>query len=220
MPVIKLFWQDPYLTAIEATVTGVVTGDVVTLDRTIVFAFSGGQQSDSGTIGRYEILDARKDGAEVLYTLPGDHTLKAGDTVPVLSTGISGYRIMRLHFAAELVLELVYQNYDRPEKIGANITADKARVDFFWDGNIAETFPLLEGRIRELVDANLEIISEFSDEADERRYWEIGGFARVACGGTHPKRTGEVGPIRLKRNNIGGGKERIEIYLAGPGPVY
>ncbi|MBN2223709.1 MAG: alanyl-tRNA editing protein [Deltaproteobacteria bacterium] len=219
MPVKKLFWEDPYLTAIEATITG-VTGDVVTLDRTIVFAFSGGQQSDSGTIGRYEILDARKDGLEIFYTLPGDHTLKAGDIVNVAIDWEKRYRIMRLHFAAELVLELVYQNYDRPEKIGANITADKARVDFFWDGNIAETFPLLEARIRELVDANLEIISEFSDEADERRYWEIGGFARVACGGTHPKRTGEVGPIRLKRNNIGGGKERIEIYLAGPGPVY
>lgn len=29
---------------------------------------------------------------------------------------------MRLHFAAELVLEIVYQNYDRSNKIGANIT--------------------------------------------------------------------------------------------------
>ena len=41
----------------------------------------------------------------------------------------------------------------------------------------------------------------------------IDGFARVACGGTHIKRTGEVGPIKLKRNNIGKGKERIEIFL-------
>ena len=27
--------------------------------------------------------------------------------------------------------------------------------------------------------------------------------------------TGEIGPIRLKRNNIGRGKERVEIHLAG-----
>ncbi|HOG04600.1 MAG TPA: alanyl-tRNA editing protein, partial [Accumulibacter sp.] len=38
-------------------------------------------------------------------------------------------------------------------------------------------------------------------------------FARVPCGGTHVRRTGEIGSIRLKRNNIGRGKERVEILL-------
>jgi Ser-tRNA(Ala) deacylase AlaX len=212
MPVQKLFWEDPYLTEIEAAVTG-VTGNVVTLDRTIAYAFSGGQESDSGTIGGYEILGARCDGLEILYTIPAGHTLKPGDAVAVTIDWDRRYRIMRLHFAAELVLELVYQNYNRPEKIGANITVDKARVDFYWTGSIAETFGLLESRIRELVDANLDIVSEFTDEAQQRRRWRIDGFAEVACGGTHPKKTGEVGRVRLKRNNIGGGKERIEIYL-------
>ncbi len=213
MPVTKLFWQDPYLTEIEAAITG-VSGDIVTLDKTIVFAFSGGQQSDSGTIGGYEILDAKEDGLEIFYTISSGHALKTGDVVPVAIDWQVRYRTMRLHFAAELVLELVYQNYDRPEKIGANITADKARVDFYWDGNISETFPVLEGMVKELVDANLDIVSEFSDEKHERRYWRIEGFAQVLCGGTHPRKTGEVGSIRLKRNNIGGGKERIEIYLS------
>ncbi len=53
-----------------------------------------------------------------------------------------------------------------------------------------------------------------ADVTVERRYWEIAGFARVGCGGTHLRRTGEVGEMTLKRNNIGKGKERIEIYLA------
>jgi Ser-tRNA(Ala) deacylase AlaX len=212
MPVQKLFWDDPYLTEVEAAVTS-ANGDVVTLDRTIAYAFSGGQQSDSGTIGGHEILDARCDGLEIRYTIPSGHTLKTGDRVAVTIDGDKRYRIMRLHFAAELVLELVYQNYGRPEKIGANITTDKARVDFYWDGSIAETFMFLENRIRELVDANLDIVSEFTDEREQRRRWRIDGFAEVACGGTHPKKTGEVGQVKLKRNNIGGGKERIEIYL-------
>jgi Ser-tRNA(Ala) deacylase AlaX len=56
-------------------------------------------------------------------------------------------------------------------------------------------------------------VSAFSDEAAERRYWEIAGFAQVACGGTHLKSTGEVGKLALKRKNVGKGKERIEIYL-------
>lgn len=33
----------------------------------------------------------------------------------------------------------------------------------------------------------------------------------MPCGGTHVKSTAEVGDINLKRVNIGGGKERIEI---------
>jgi Ser-tRNA(Ala) deacylase AlaX len=212
MPVLKLFWDDPYLTEIEAAVTS-AAGDVVTLDRTVAYAFSGGQQSDSGTIGGYEILDARCDGLEIRYAIPEGHTLKTGDRVTVTVDRDKRQRIMRLHFAAELVLELIYQNYGRPEKIGANITADKARVDFYWNGSIAETFPFLENRIREIVEANLDIVSEFTDEPQQRRRWRIDGFAEVACGGTHPKKTGEVGQVKLKRNNIGGGKERIEIYL-------
>ncbi len=52
-------------------------------------------------------------------------------------------------------------------------------------------------------------------ESNEMRYWEIEGFSRVSCGGTQVRSTGEIGSIRPKRNNIGKGKERIEIYLNG-----
>lgn len=53
----------------------------------------------------------------------------------------------------------------------------------------------------------------FSDILNQRRYWEIEGFSKVPCGGTHVKSTAEVGNVTLKRVNIGGGKERIEIRL-------
>jgi Ser-tRNA(Ala) deacylase AlaX len=39
---------------------------------------------------------------------------------------------MRLHLAAELVLELVYRALPGVEKTGAHIAADKARIDFAW----------------------------------------------------------------------------------------
>ena len=35
----------------------------------------------------------------------------------------------------------------------------------------------------------------------------------IPCGGTHCKSTGEIGFVTLKRVNIGGSKERIEIRL-------
>ena len=38
------------------------------------------------------------------------------------------------------------------------------------------------------------------------------------AGGTHLKRTGEVGRISLKRKNPGKGKGRIEVFAAGYGP--
>ncbi|WP_421852133.1 hypothetical protein [Marinomonas sp.] len=41
----------------------------------------------------------------------------------------------------------------------------------------------------------------------------IDNFAQVPCGGTHVKSTRELGSIRLKRKNVGKGKERVEIYL-------
>ena len=40
----KLFWQDPYQTELRTTVTSVNQTEV-TLQETIFFAFSGGQES-------------------------------------------------------------------------------------------------------------------------------------------------------------------------------
>lgn len=212
MAVEKLFWAEPYLTEIMAVVTA-VNENRITLNKTIAYAMSGGQDSDSGTIGGYEIMFAEKQGAEIVYTIDTAHTLKVGDEISVKIDWEKRYCLMKLHFAAELVLELVYQNYDRPCKVGANITKDKARVDFEWEGNIAEIFPNLQNKLTELIEGDFEIVSAFSDEVEQKRYWEIDGFAKVPCGGTHLKRTGEIGKLRLKRRNTGAGKERIEILL-------
>jgi alanyl-tRNA synthetase len=214
MRVDKLFWRDPYQTRTDAVVTS-VDGDVVTLDRTIAFAFSGGQASDEGSIAGLPILQARASGFDIDYVLPEHHGLTSGQSVEMVIDWSTRYRLMRLHFAAELVLELMTRRHPEARKIGANITPDKARIDFTWQGNIAETFPFLEREIARLVQADRPIASDYSDEASQSRYWEIEGFARVPCGGTHPRSTGEVGRVRLRRANPGHGKERIEISLAG-----
>jgi len=213
MAVRKLFWDDPYLTRTDAVITS-ADGDTVTLDRTVAFACSGGQHSDTGTIGGRGIVEAQAEGLEIRYALGPGRSLAPGDAVSVEIDGERRMRLMRLHMAAELVLELVGRHFGRPKKTGADITAEKARIDFVWDGSIADTFPLLEGEIARLVAADLPIESAFADEAMQRRYWEIAGFARVACGGTHPRSTGEIGRIQLKRQNPGRGRERIEILLA------
>lgn len=209
----KMFWEDPYLKEINARVTS-VNENVITLDKTIAYAFSGGQASDSGTINEYKIIEAKKFGKEILYNIDPIHNLKENDDVIVKIDWDKRYKIMKLHFVAEIILELVYQNFNRPEKIGANITEDKARLDFKWEGNISKIFPFLENKAREIIESDLDIISQFSDEENEMRYWEIEGFAKVDCGGTHIMKTGEIGDIILKRGkSLGNNKERIEIYL-------
>nr|WP_303851856.1 alanyl-tRNA editing protein [Seleniivibrio woodruffii] len=213
MAVEKLFWKDPYLTHCTAKVMS-VENDMITLSHTVAYAFEGGQQSDIGTIGGFEILQARRDGFEIFYTIPENHTLCLGDSVEICIDWEKRYRVMKLHFAAELVLELVYQNYGHPEKIGANITYDKARVDFAWEGNISSTFNFLDAKLAEMIASDYKIICDFDDVENEHRFWQIEGFAQVPCGGTHIKSTKEIGGLTLKRVNPGKGKERIEIYLA------
>ena len=208
----KLFWEDPYRTELATRVER-VEGDEVILEETIFYALSGGQESDSGSIGGRPVLEARKSGREIRYRLAPDHGLAPGDPVRVEIDWGRRYSLMRLHFAAEVILELVYRDLGPIEKIGAHIAQDKARIDFAWPENISAYFPDLIAKAGAIVAADQAIVSAFSDAAAERRYWKIREFAEVPCGGTHLKRTGEVGAIALKRKNIGKGKERIEITL-------
>jgi alanyl-tRNA synthetase len=208
----KIFWENPYQTSLQ-TAIATVNGAEVTVDATIFYAFSGGQESDRGSIAGQPVLEARAQGFDIVYTLPGQHGLVPGQRVLVEIDWERRYRLMRLHFAAELVLALFYREHPGIEKIGAHIGEDKARIDFAWPKSIAALLPGIASAANSLIVSDQKIKSAFDDVENERRYWKIEGFARMPCGGTHLKRTGEIGPIKLKRDNIGRGRERVEIYL-------
>jgi Ser-tRNA(Ala) deacylase AlaX len=213
----KLFWADPYQTTLSTTVTQ-VDGPQVWLQDTIFYAFSGGQESDAGTIAGQPVEQAEKQGRDIVYTLPPGHGLRVGAEVTVEIDWPRRYRLMRLHFAAELTLETIYRDLAGVEKIGAHIAADKARIDFALPEPITPHLPAIRAKVQGLIDADSEIVSAFSDTGAERRYWEVPGYCQVPCGGTHLRRTGEVGRIALKRKNIGKGKERVEITLLDGAP--
>lgn len=212
----KHFWQDPYCTQLETTITH-IDGPRVMVAATILYAFAGGQESDTGTIGGYPVLAAVKDGTAITYTLPDNHALQVGQAVVQVLDWPRRYQLMRLHFAVELVLELTYRHRPGILKIGAHIAEDKSRVDFESAENLNALLPTVRAEAQALIDAQHPIISAFSDPATERRYWEIEGFARVACGGTHLRNTGEIGTISLKRKNVGKHKERIEVTVVAGG---
>ena len=118
---------------------------------------------------------------------------------------------MRHHFAAEMVLQLVYQNAPGIVRIGAHIAPQRARIDFEYASALTGLAIEAEREANALVQSNRPILTGFSDEPSQRRFWRVEGFAEMSCGGTHPRSTGEIGIVKVRRRNPGKGKERLEI---------
>lgn len=202
----KVFWQDPYLTELTSRVS-LVKANQVQLTDTIIYAESGGQESDFATIGGIEVIKAEKHGKDIVYTLASDPKFDSGDLVNSQIDWPRRYALMKLHFAAEVVLEVFTQSYPSITKIGAHIGQSKSRIDFLWHESLNTLLPDVLLKSQALIDSGLPIVSDFENVESERRYWQVEDFAKVPCGGTHLKRTSEVGYIRLKRKNVGKGKE-------------
>lgn len=207
----KVFWDNPYQHTL-ITKVATVDGNVLSFEETIAYSFAGGQESDKAFINDFPILDSKREGNLIYYTLPEGHGFAVGDTVIMTIDWPRRNKLMRLHFAAELILEIVTQKYGL-EKVGAHIAETKSRIDFKSDTNISMLFEAILAEYNEIIKKNLPIEKGYSDIANQRRFWKIEGFAQVPCGGTHVNGTGEVGFVTLKRDRPGKGIERIEIRL-------
>lgn len=207
----KVFWENPYQRVLSTKIAD-VNGNQILLEETIAFSFSGGQESDKAQINGLPILDSIMDGPLIYYTLEEGHGLIKDDDVTVTIDWPRRYKLMRLHFAAELILEIVSHKFHL-EKVGAHIAETKARIDFIYDQNVTTLFETILEDYNEIIKGDKVIQTGFTDVDSQKRFWKIDGFGQVPCGGTHVKSTGEVGYITLKRVNIGGSKERIEIRL-------
>lgn len=207
----KIFWENPYQQTLETTVTS-VEGNELLFEETIAYSFAGGQESDKACINSLPILDSRREGKLIYYTMPTGHGLSSGEKVVMTIDWMRRYRLMRLHFAAELVLEIVTQKFQL-EKVGAHIAETKARIDFVYPQHISCLFEDILKEYDAIIHADLIIQTGYSDVENQRRFWKIDGFAQVPCGGTHVKSTKEVGFVTLKRSRSGKSIERIEIRL-------
>ena len=213
----KVFWENPYQTTLQTTVTS-VDGNQVLFTDTIAYSFAGGQESDKAEVNNIPILNSKMDGTLIYYTLPDNHNLHVGDAVTMTIDWPRRSRLMRLHFAAELILEIVTQKYHL-EKVGAHISETKSRIDFKSDKNISSLFEAILAEYNAIITSNRIIEKGYSDIATQRRFWKIDGFAQVPCGGTHVRSTAEVGFVILKRDRPGKSIERIEIRLVDDNPL-
>lgn len=212
----KLFWKDPYQTACKATVTE-INGKKIKLDKTIFYAFSGGQESDGGTIGGINVLTATKQGdkesiIDIEYELEQEPKFHVGDIIEISIDAEKRAKLMKLHSAAHLVYYFVIEKLGPLKVIGSNITSEKARMDFLYEKPITEILTEIETEVNHFLSECHEILRK-QDEKNPDLWWWICESWKMPCGGTHVRNTKEIGKIHLKRKNLGAGKERVEILL-------
>ena len=235
MPVDLLYLRDAYLTEFDATVVA-VDGSRVALDRTAFYPTGGGQAHDTGRLDGHRVTEVRKEGDLVW------HTLEAGATEPPLAVGqqVHGvldwerrHALMRTHTALHVLCGVIWNEWGTAVT-GGNMEPLSARMDFEFD-------PLPEGfgaRIEELVneelaaDRPIEVsflprseavldadlirtkVSLIPETVPEIRVVDIVGLDKQADGGTHVRRTGEVGRIKVvKTESKGKGNKRIRIEV-------
>lgn len=217
----KVFWDNPYQHSLTTKVVS-IDGNQLLFEDTIAYSFSGGQESDKANINGFPVLNSRMENNMIYYTLPDGHGISVGEEVKMTIDWPRRYRLMRLHFAAELVLEIITQKFQL-EKVGAHISETKSRIDFIFGEHISSLFEIILEEYNKIINADKLIQTGFSNIQSQRRFWKIDGFAEVPCGGTHVKSTKEVGFITLKRSRAGKSIERIEIRLIDdsvPQPIF
>lgn len=234
-----LFRADAYLDHCTATVTGHEGGGVL-LDRTVFYPTGGGQPGDAGTLlteaGALPVTGAVKaaDGIGVV------HLLAEGTALPPVGTAVTAridaatralYR--RIHTALHLLSVVI------PLPVtGGAIGAGKGRLDFDMD-TPPEDVAALEHALNALIAADHPVSDEWiTDEAllanpglvktmavkppmgqGRVRLVRIGqGEGTVdlqPCGGTHVRRTGEIGRVSIgKIEKKGRQNRRVSIMLA------
>jgi alanyl-tRNA synthetase len=124
---------------------------------------------------------------------------------------------MRLHSAAHVVYYFMQEVFGvgcKPASPGV-VNERKDASDYLFEEKLdKEKLSLVEQKANEFISKGFEIRT-WNDETDpSTRNWEVHGYPKMHCGGTHPKSLSEIGKIRVERGKKpGAGKERIEITL-------
>lgn len=213
-----LYHSDAYLREFDATVAA-VDAERVALDRTALYARSGGQPSDFGILMgngvTFRVLDSKKQGDQVWHQLDSAG-LEAGDTLRGAVDWVRRYKLMRTHTALHILCGVIFRDYGA-SVTGGDMESLAARMDFEFDRMSAEFAHEVEERINAEVAAARDVRVKILPRAkafeipdlirtkinllpagiEQVRVVEIVGLDLQADGGTHVANTREVGTIRV-----------------------
>lgn len=228
---VRLYYTNSYQTAFDATVVSTQHWEdkpAVVLDRTCFYPTSGGQAHDTGALANCRVLDviANADGS-VLHVLDREIEAGVGETVRGKIDWSRRYDHMQQHSGQHLLSHVFHEQFGM-ETVSVHFGAAESTLDLQVDAVTPEQMVTAERRANELVYANLPFKAYFVDDEAIRalplrrppqvqgkiRIVEMDGLDYVACGGTHCHRTGELGPIKLVRQERSRGNVRI-TFLCG-----
>lgn len=227
-----LFIEDSYLKDFDATILNIDSNKII-LDRTAFYAKSGGQPGDIGKIilngKEINIIDTVYDNKQnILHVCENSNDLKIDEKIKGKIDWNIRYKHMRMHTALHLLCSLI--PYD---VTGGQISYEKSRLDFNADDKIEKEE--IENKINKLVEDDHEIsyqwikLEELDNQPDlvrtmsvkpprtnnEIRLVKIGSIDLQPCGGTHVRRTKEIGSIRIgKIENKGKMNRRVNLSIS------
>src|SRR5688572_9640680 len=226
-------------------VESIQAGDeaVVILDRTPFYAESGGQVGDAGQLAEQGVLFAVRDtqkfagqfhghvGTLQAGTLKrGDHLVGAVDHARRAATVLNHSATHLLHAALREVLGT------HVTQKGSLVAPDRLRFDFaHFQPVSAEELRRIERRVNDEIRANHDgqvrsmpyddavaagAIALFGEKyGDVVRVLRLGDFSVELCGGTHVRRTGDIGLFKIiSEGGVAAGVRRIEA-VTGEGAM-
>ncbi|MEM5853585.1 MAG: alanine--tRNA ligase-related protein [Candidatus Aenigmatarchaeota archaeon] len=223
-----LFYDDVY--KFKAKVLK-ICGNFVILDQTAFYPTSGGQQHDTGYVGKNKVINVFKIHSVIIHELDGCD-LKEGEVVEC-EVDRKRREILKKHHTAIHIINGVVKRIlgSHAHQHGSEKTEEKARIDItHFESLREEEEEKIEEMANSIVKKGMVIRKFWMDRGDaERKYGfeiyaggyvasrklrlvEIDRFDVEACGGLHCDNTREVGLIKvIKSKKIADGLVRIEI---------
>jgi alanyl-tRNA synthetase len=199
----RLYWTSPDINEIEVEVKSV--GDrKVTIQPIVFHPDEGGQPVDKGRIGESEVLNVEIIDGRIIHSL--DKPLGDGTYIAHIDRQ-HRMSVARRHTAQHIISGIAEKRFGL-KTVGVHIGLESCTVDF--DKKIDfETAQAIERDSMEVVAENIPVETVFNDtdartrfdlkeiESDMIRVVKIGDYDASACCGTHVRRTGDIGIIRI-----------------------
>lgn len=206
----RLYYEDSYRVEFEAQVVeklSVEQKPAVVLDRTCFYPESGGQPQDKGLIGGVEVIRVLEDDERVVHVLATDIT---GQRVNGKIDWPARFDHMQQHSGQHILSQSFYELLNA-ETLSFHIGEESSTVEIDLRNVEDRELERVEKRANEVVFENKEIKTYFVPEEEVKniplrkppkkegviRVVEVSGFDYSACGGTHVRRTGEVGLVKI-----------------------